>query len=114
MWRGAAARCDRPSFAAGLLKPPSPLLKALVARCLVRDPDAERVRDGKGRVVADPSLRDTENVPLSQNVDDYLVRQVLPHVDDAWVEDKDGKIGYEIPFTRLFYKYRTARPSEGI
>jgi type I restriction enzyme M protein len=99
---------------AGLSKPPAPLLKALVARCLVRDPDADQVRDGKGRFVADADLRDTENVALSEDVDDYLAREVLPHVDDARVEDKEGKIGYEIPFTRVFYTYKPPRPSNEI
>jgi type I restriction enzyme M protein len=99
---------------AGVAKPTAPLLKALVTRCLVRDPGADPVSDSKGRVVADPGLRDTENVPLTDDVDEYLAREVLPHVGDAWVVDKDGKIGYEIPFTRLFYKYTPPRPSEGI
>jgi len=99
---------------AGLAKPPAPLLKALVTRCLVRDPSADPVLDSKDRVVADPDLRDTENVPLSDDVDEYLAREVVPHVGDAWVEDKDGKIGYEIPFTRLFYKYTPPRLSEEI
>ena len=96
--------------AAGLSKPAAPLLRALVGRCFVRDPDADPVRDGKGRFVADPGLRDTENVPLSEDVDDYLAREILSHVGDAWVEDKDGRIGYEVPFTRLFYKYTPPRP----
>jgi len=100
--------------AVGLTKPPAPLLKALVARCLVRDPDAEPVPNSKDRGAADPDLRDTENVPLSADVDEYLAHEVLPHVNDAWVDDKDGKIGYEIPFTRLFYKYTPPRPSEEI
>jgi type I restriction enzyme M protein len=65
-------------------------------------------------VIADPDLRDTENVPLSDDVDDYLALEVLPHVDDAWVEDKGGKIGYEIALTRLFYKYAAPRPNEEI
>lgn len=101
-------------LAAGLDKPPASFLKALVARCTVRDPEAEVVRDSKGRVIADPDLRDTENVPLSEDVDEYLEREVLPHVPDAWVDDKDGKIGYDVPFTRLFYKYTPPRPSEEI
>ena len=96
---------------AGVPKPSVPLLKALVGRCLTRDPDAEAVRNGKGRVVADPELRDTENVPLGDDVDDYLAREVLPYVPDAWVSDPEGKIGYEIPFTRLFYRYTPPRPS---
>jgi type I restriction enzyme M protein len=101
-------------FAAGVEKPPAPVVKALATRCLVRDPHAEPVRDSKGRVVADPDLRDTENVPTQDGVDDYLAREVLPYVDCAWVDDKDGKIGYEIPFTRLFYMYTPPRSSEEI
>jgi type I restriction enzyme M protein len=99
---------------AGLAKPPAALVKVLVGRCLVRDPEAEPVRDGKGRPVPDPELRDTENVPLAEDVDEYMEREVLPHVPDAWVADREGKIGYEIPFTRLFYKYVPPRPSEEI
>lgn len=95
-------------------KPAAPLLKALTARCLVRDPDCEPTRDGKGRLVADPELRDNENVLLVEEVDEYLAREVLPHVPDAWVPDPDGKVGYEIPFTRLFYRYTPPRPSEDI
>ncbi|PTL56649.1 restriction endonuclease subunit M [Paraconexibacter algicola] len=98
----------------GMAKPPAPLVKALVARCMVRDPEADPVLDGKGRVVADPDLRDSENVPLTDDVHDYLEREVLPHSDDAWTPDPDGKVGYEIPFTRLFYRYTPPRPSEEI
>jgi len=101
-------------IAGGVPKPSASLLKAFVARCLVRDPDAEVIRDGKGRIVADPELRDTENVPLGEAVDEYLAREVVPFVEDAWVDDKDGKIGYEIPFARLFYKYTPPRPSQDI
>ncbi len=100
--------------AAGMAKPPASILKAMVSRCLVRDPDADPVHDGKGRMIPDPGLRDTENVPLSEDVDEYMAREVLPHVEDAWVEDKDGKIGYEIPFARLFFRYTPPRPSEEI
>jgi type I restriction enzyme M protein len=100
--------------AAGVSKPAAPLLKALSTRCLVRDPEAEATRDGKGRLIPDPELRDTENVPLDRDVHDYLADEVFSFVTDAWVDDKDGKIGYEIPFTRIFYKYRAPRPSEEI
>jgi type I restriction enzyme M protein len=100
--------------ASGAVKPGAPLIKALAARCVVRDPDADAVRNSKGRIVADPELRDTEDIPLTEDADDYLAREVHPHVPDAWVVDKGGKVGYEIPFTRLFYKYTPARPSEEI
>ena len=99
---------------AGMSKPPAPLLKALVARCVIRDAEAEPIRDSKGRLVADSDLRDTENVPLNEDVGEYLAREVLPHVPDAWVADKTGKVGYEIPFTRLFYRYTPPRPSAEI
>lgn len=98
----------------GFAKPPAALVKALVARCMVRDPDAEPVLGAKGNVVADPELRDTENVPLADDVEDYLGREVLPYVADAWTPDPSGKVGYEIPFTRLFYRYTPPRPSEEI
>ena len=98
----------------GVAKHGAPMLKALAARCMVQDPEARPVLDRHGRSVADPDLRDTENVPLTEDVDDYLAREVQPHVPDAWVDDKTGKVGYEIPFTRLFYKYTPPRPSEEI
>jgi len=95
-------------------KVPMPLLRMLVARAQVRDPAAEIVRDGKGRIVPDPELRDSENIPLDEDIDEYMRREVLPHVPDTWVPDPEGRIGYEIPFTRLFYKYTPPRPSEEI
>ncbi len=99
---------------AGIAKPPAPMLKALVARCIVRDPEAEPVRDSRGRLIPDPELRDTETVPLSEEVEDFLSREVLPYMSDAWVTDKTGKTGYEIPFGRLFYRYSPPRPSDDI
>ncbi len=108
-----AAECSL-ALRNALPTPPAPLLKALTARCLVRDPGLPEQRDGKGRIEWDPTLRDTENVPLTEDVSDYLAREVLPHVPDAVVPDPEGRIGYEIPFTRLFYKYIAPRPSEEI
>ncbi len=108
-----AARCSR-KLREALPNSSAALLKALVARCLVRDPDLLEQRDAKGRIEWDPALRDTENVPLTEDVDEYLAREVLPHVPDAEIADSEGKIGYEIPFTRLFYKYTPPRPSEEI
>jgi type I restriction enzyme M protein len=99
---------------AGVAKPPAPLLKALVARCMVRDPEAEPVRDDKGRLVADPALRDTESVPLTEDVDVYMQREVLPYTPDAWIEDAATRVGYEIPFSRLFYTYVPPRQSAEI
>ena len=68
----------------------------------------------KNKPQADSSLRDTENVPLKEDIDEYFKREVLPFVPDAWVDTKKSKIGYEIPFTRYFYKYEIPKPSEEI
>jgi type I restriction enzyme M protein len=90
-------------------KVPVPAKKAVVAALMVRDPHAEPV-EGE----PDPSLRDTENVPLSDEVNEYIAREVLPFAPDAWVDDTKTKVGYEIPFTRQFYKYVPPRPLEEI
>lgn len=68
----------------------------------------------KGKPVADTSLRDTEDIPLEEDVQTYFEREVLPFNSDAWMDRKKDKIGYEIPFTRLFYKYIAPEPSEVI
>lgn len=60
------------------------------------------------------SLRDTENVPLTENIQDYFEREVLPFAPDAWIDEKKSKVGYEIPFTRYFYKYEAPQPSAEI
>ncbi|MFW3172574.1 type I restriction-modification system subunit M [Geodermatophilus sp. CPCC 206100] len=86
------------------------LKKAVLAAAAVADPDAPVVTDKKGQPLPDPDLRDNENVPLVQDVDAYVEREVLPHVPDAWVDHTKTKIGYEIPFTRYFYKYVSPRP----
>jgi type I restriction enzyme M protein len=65
---------------------------------------------GKGQPVPDAALRDTENVPLSDDVDTYFRREVLPHAADAWIDHEKTKIGYEIPFNRHFYVFQPPRP----
>jgi type I restriction enzyme M protein len=57
----------------------------------------------KDKPVPDPALRDTENVPLIENVEAYFAREVLPHAPDAWIDHEKTKVGYEIPFNRHFY-----------
>jgi type I restriction enzyme M protein len=69
---------------------------------------------GKGQPVADPNLRDTENVPLSEDVEAYFQREVLPHAPDAWIDHEKTKVGYEIPFNRHFYVFKPPRPLEEI
>lgn len=65
----------------------------------------------KGKAVADPSKRDTENVPLDEDIDAFFKREVLPYNPDAWVDKSKTKIGYEIPFTRTFYEYKEIEPA---
>ena len=64
----------------------------------------------KGQPVPDAALRDTENVPLSEDVETYFVREVLPHAADAWIDHEKTKVGYEIPFNRHFYVFQPPRP----
>lgn len=65
---------------------------------------------GKGKPVPDSSLRDTENVPLSDDIAAYFEREVLPHAPDAWIDTDKTKVGYEIPFNRHFYVFKPPRP----
>jgi type I restriction enzyme M protein len=57
-------------------------------------------------------LRDYENVPLGELIDEYVAREVLPYAADAWVDHDKTKIGYEVPFTRLFHTFEPPRPLE--
>ena len=68
----------------------------------------------KGKAVADASKRDTENVPLGEDIGEYMKREVLPYNPDAWVDGAKSKVGYEIPFTRTFYEYKKIEPSADI
>ncbi|MGW1808144.1 type I restriction-modification system subunit M [Streptomyces sp. NPDC002078] len=96
--------------AAGLTWPSGvPFAKAVRETIGVRDPEGE-VQKIKGAPEPDTDLRDYENVPLGEDVEDYLKREVLPHVPDAWIDHTKTKIGYEIPFTRHFYVYKPPRP----
>ena len=79
----------------------------------LRDEHGEIVRK-KGKPVADADLRDTENVPLTEDIDAYFAREVLPYAPDAWIDRSKTKIGYEIPMTRYFYKYQKPEAAEDI
>ncbi len=82
----------------------------IVVERLLLDEDGKPVLK-KGEKQPDTSLRDTENVPLTEDIDTYFAREVLPFVPDAWIDRNKTKIGYEIPFTRYFYKYEAPKPS---
>ncbi len=68
----------------------------------------------KGKPVADPAKRDTESIPLTEDIGEYMEREVLPYNPGAWVDESKTKVGYEIPFTRTFYEYKQIEPSESI
>ncbi len=86
--------------------------KIVVERPL-RDENGEIVLK-KEKPVADANLRDTENVPLVQDIDRYFEREVLPYAEDAWIDKKKTKVGYEIPMTRYFYEYQAPERVENI
>ena len=86
--------------------------KIMVERPL-RDENGEIILK-KGKPTADASLRDTENVPLVEDIDRYFEREVLPYAEDAWIDKKKTKVGYEIPMTRYFYEYQAPEKVEDI
>jgi type I restriction enzyme M protein len=104
------------------LKLSEPVTKAILSALSERDETAAICRDKDGNPEADPELRDTESVPLSENVEAFFNREVRPHVPDAWIDTdkrdaKDGQVGivgYEINFNRYFYRYSPPRPLEEI
>ena len=81
--------------------------KVVVERPLYED--GKKVIDKKGNVKVDTSLRDTENIPLKEDIQEYLKREVLPHVADAWIDESKTNVGYEINFTKYFYEYKPLR-----
>jgi type I restriction enzyme M protein len=86
------------------------LFKAILSGLSERDETAEVCKSKRDQIEPDSNLRDTENVPLNDDIDSYFNREVTPHVADAWIDKSKTKIGYEIPFTRYFYKYQPLRP----
>lgn len=92
----------------------TPILKAILTGLSEKDETADICRGKKDEVEADSDLRDTEYVPLKENIHEYFKREVAPHVPDAWIDESKTRIGYELPFTRQFYKYTKLRSSEEI
>ncbi|MGP5524820.1 type I restriction-modification system subunit M [Glutamicibacter arilaitensis] len=112
--REAFLKVLRPALASNGLKLGAPVFKAVLAGLSERDETADICEGPKGKPEADTELRDTENVPLAEQIRTYFEREVLPHVPDAWIDETKTKVGYEIPFTRHFYKYVAPRPLEEI
>jgi len=102
------------SFKQGNLSLDAALLRAILSALSERDETADICLDSKGNIEPDPELRDTEIMPLKDDIHAYFEREVKPHVPDAWIDETKTKIGYEIPFTRHFYKYQPPRPSHEI
>ena len=104
------------------LKLAATIRKAILSALSERNAEARICRDREGRAEPDPGLRDTEIVPLLEDVESFFEREVKPHVPDAWIDanrrdPQDGEVGlvgYEINFNRYFYEYRPPRPLEEI
>jgi type I restriction enzyme M protein len=104
------------------LKIGAPIKKAILSALSERDEEADICTDKSGKFEADTDLRDHELVPLSEDCREYMKREVLPFVPDAWVDesytdtrDKQvGRVGYEINFNRYFYQYVPPRPLKEI
>lgn len=96
------------------IKLTAPARKSILGALSERDETAEICRDADGNPEPDSELRDYENIPLKEDIHDYFDREVKPYVADAWLDEEKTKVGYEIPFARLFYKYAPPRPLEQI
>ncbi|WP_417814416.1 type I restriction-modification system subunit M [Thalassospira alkalitolerans] len=104
------------------LKIGAPIKKAILAALSERDDEADICTDKDGKPEADTDLRDHELVPLTEDWREYMKREVLPFVPDAWVDESHrdtrnkqvGRVGYEINFNRYFYQYMPPRPLEEI
>jgi type I restriction enzyme M protein len=121
---------ERPEIAAKLGAVPRAIEKRLWDVLAVKDPDAPTITDSNGEPLPDPDMRDYENVPLpaipvmwepdpterlasieyGSDVEAYMAADVLPYVEDSWMDHEKTRIGYEIPLTRHFYKYVPPRP----
>lgn len=83
----------------------APVKKAILNALSKKDETAEICRDKNGNPEPDSDLRDTEQIPVKEDIKDYFEREVLPYAPDAWIDEDKTKVGYEIPFTKYFYKY---------
>ncbi len=104
-----AALLNKAFVSAGIARD-AKLDKAIWDAVSVPHPGGELQTDRKGNSLPDSDLRDNESVSLDEDINDYMKREVLPHVRDAWTDEDKTKIGYEIPFTRHFYVYTPPRP----
>src|SRR6056297_1258796 len=116
-WMKSAAKAD-----AGLGKVTATHVKMLQRALGVRDPELDPVTDKKGNILPDDDLTDYEHVPMGTDIHDYLATEVLPHSEDAYIDETyrdeiDGEVGivgYEINFNRYFYEYQPPRDLDEI
>lgn len=81
------------------------VLRKIVSELATKNPNADICTNMKGNPEPDPDLRDTERIPFGEDIDAYFQREVIPYAPDAWIDQDRSKVGYEIPFTRYFYKH---------
>ena len=118
--KDSSTTTESAEFAKRIQKETSPLglsasqIRNLVAGLAEHDDNAPLVKDSKGNLLPDSSLRDTENVPLDVDIETYAAEEIAPHLPDYWLDRSKDKVGYEIPFTRHFYKYEAPRSLEDI
>lgn len=108
--RDAFVKALRNALTAQRITLAAPVIKAVWQAVGERDESADICTGSKGSIEADTDLRATELVPFHDTIEDYFAREVTPHVPQAWIDNTKTKVGYEIPFTRLFYKYVPPRP----
>jgi type I restriction enzyme M protein len=112
--RDAFEKKLRAAFLKAKLDVPTPVFKSLMSALSERDETAEICTDSKGRPEPDAELRDSENVPMKEDIDAYFRREVLPYVPNSWIDESKTKSAYEIPFTRQFFRHKTRRKLEDI
>jgi len=89
-------------------------IKNIILALSEHDDSADYVLDKKGNKLPDPKLRDSEKIPLKQDIKEYFEKEVKPYYPDAWMDRKKDKVGYEINFTKYFYEYKPPRPLKEI
>lgn len=92
----------------------APLRNAIIRVFSEHHEEAALCKNTRGEIEANPDLRDTERVPLEEDIDQYFEREVLPYNPEAWIDKEKTQVGYEIPFTRYFYKFQEPKPAKEI
>lgn len=113
-WTGAGSNGLEVSVEARLMETVEFGFNRVAVESPVVDEDGDPVLNKRGKMQADKAKEDTEDIPLTQDIDAYIEREVRPYNEYAWVDRKKTKVGYTIPFTRVFYKYAELEPADEI